>query len=437
MAPQSRPLPPSTNGRLVAKVLSAYDLPDDTQPSCVALAALGSEVRTGPPAARHKDRNSFKFSIPGRNPVDRNSLLTSGSNELVISAPLSALYPQTVTFRVTFQKMDGGASDLMAKYKLENLRVNETKWLILNLSPEGADAGDGEEEKKEESETTDAAEEEHPPTLRLQVRLEGPLRPEISTVLGMSKAWFGTVDGISDSAGSMVHSFATDLPNKVPAVKLLLIPTVPLAGLGVALLPVGAGILVIGLPFFLPVMVVVAAFAAAIGAIFGSLYASTRDGRAKIAPLVTPVYSTFASTRAGQRVLYDTGPRPSPVVLARSVLPNGMTGKLIVSLLIDLIGSSSYLLPLVGEAFDLTWAPTQAVLVAAMYDDVSPSLKYIAFAEEILPFTDLIPSATYGWLREFGPRFFDEGKKKVHDITVAVRSEREALRRGGGGAARS
>eukprot|EP00566_Odontella_aurita_P010159 CAMPEP_0113533422 /NCGR_PEP_ID=MMETSP0015_2-20120614/4598_1 /TAXON_ID=2838 /ORGANISM="Odontella" /LENGTH=432 /DNA_ID=CAMNT_0000432477 /DNA_START=215 /DNA_END=1513 /DNA_ORIENTATION=- /assembly_acc=CAM_ASM_000160 len=428
MAPQPRPLPPSTNGRLVVKVLSVYDLPDDTQPSCVSLVALGSEVRTGPPAARHKDRNSFKFAIPGKSPVDISSLQTSGSNELVISAPLPALYPHTVTLRVTFPKKDGGAANLIANYKLDSLRINETKWLVLNLSPESAGGG-REEEKKDPESNGDAN--EHPPTLRMQMRLEGPFRPEISTVVGMSKTWFGTVDGVSDAAGSTVRSLTTDLPGKVPALRILLIPTVPLAGLGVALLPVGAGILIIGLPFFLPLLVVLITFAASVGAIFGSLYVSTRDGRAKIAPFVTPVYSTFASTPAGQSFLYETGPRPSPVTLARCVLPDSMTGKLIASLLIDLIGSSSYLLPLVGEAFDLSWAPTQAVLVAAMYDDVSPSLKYVAFAEEILPFTDLIPSATYGWLREFGPGFFDEGKKKVNDLTVAVRGEREALRRGG------
>jgi hypothetical protein len=37
-----------------------------------------------------------------------------------------------------------------------------------------------------------------------------------------------------------------------------------------------------------------------------------------------------------------------------------------------------------------------------MYDDIAPNLKYISFLEEFLPFTDLMPSATLGWLKEYG-----------------------------------
>jgi hypothetical protein len=89
--------------------------------------------------------------------------------------------------------------------------------------------------------------------------------------------------------------------------------------------------------------------------------------------------------------------------LAAAVLPTDMKGKLIASVIIDAIGSSSYLLPLLGEGFDLAWAPLSMILVGAMYDGVMPNLKYLALAEELMPFTDVIPTATLGWLREFGP----------------------------------
>jgi hypothetical protein len=105
-----------------------------------------------------------------------------------------------------------------------------------------------------------------------------------------------------------------------------------------------------------------------------------------------------------------------------------MMAKLIVCLAIDFIGSSSYLLPGVGEVFDVAWAPTQTIMIAAMFDHVSPNLKYVSFVEEILPFTDFIPSATYGWVREFGPVILGESGRKIHDLTVAVRGEKEALR---------
>lgn len=39
----------------------------------------------------------------------------------------------------------------------------------------------------------------------------------------------------------------------------------------------------------------------------------------------------------------------------------------------------------------------------AMFDHVTSKLKYLSFVEEILPFTDIIPSATIGWAAEFLP----------------------------------
>lgn len=48
-------------GHLRATILSAYDLPDNAQPSFVTLSLLGKDVQTGPPHARHRERNSFKF----------------------------------------------------------------------------------------------------------------------------------------------------------------------------------------------------------------------------------------------------------------------------------------------------------------------------------------------------------------------------------------
>jgi hypothetical protein len=90
-----------------------------------------------------------------------------------------------------------------------------------------------------------------------------------------------------------------------------------------------------------------------------------------------------------------------------------MIGKLIVSLTIDFIGSASYLLPIVGEGFDVAWAPISMVLIGAMYDVSSPALKYFALMEELLPFTDIVPSATLGWMKEFGPGLLEEGKKRM------------------------
>jgi hypothetical protein len=42
-------------------------------------------------------------------------------------------------------------------------------------------------------------------------------------------------------------------------------------------------------------------------------------------------------------------------------------GKLVLSVLIDLIGMSSYALPGVGELGDLGWAPISALLIYKLY----------------------------------------------------------------------
>ena len=128
----------------------------------------------------------------------------------------------------------------------------------------------------------------------------------------------------------------------------------------------------------------------------------------------------FMTSRAGQTLCYDTGPRPTPVSVARIVLPTTMWPKVMVSLLIDLIGSSSYLLPLVGEVFDLAWAPIQTILIMAMYDPTSPNLKYVSFFEELLPFTDIVPSATIGFLAEFVPKLLNQHHPEVARVVDAL-----------------
>ena len=104
-----------------------------------------------------------------------------------------------------------------------------------------------------------------------------------------------------------------------------------------------------------------------------------------------------------------------------------MIGKLAISLLIDLVGSASYLIPLAGEGFDLAWAPISMTLVGALYDGVMPSLKYVALMEELLPFTDWVPSATVGWVKEYGPEIIDQGRRTMGG-GVQQRERQSALR---------
>jgi len=74
--------------------------------------------------------------------------------------------------------------------------------------------------------------------------------------------------------------------------------------------------------------------------------------------------------------------------------------QLLVCLFMDFIcGNASYLVPLLGESFDLVCAPMQALLMSGMFDKQEPNAKYVGLLEEILPGTDIIPSATLTWLK--------------------------------------
>lgn len=67
-------------------------------------------------------------------------------------------------------------------------------------------------------------------------------------------------------------------------------------------------------------------------------------------------------------------------------------GKLLLCIAIDVIGSSSELVPFVGEVTDLVWAPIAGLALRSLYG--SNILFALEFAEEILPFTDILPLAT-------------------------------------------
>lgn len=430
---------PTGNGRLVATILSAYDLPDDDVPLAVTMSYReangiggggGNEISTGPPAAKHRDHaNSFKFggaggSSSGNLSASSGSTNGGAANQLVLSAPLPVLFESTVTFTLTYADSRKNMSSSATIHR--TLRVNETQWLILNLDTNGLSAPAMQSSESRISRSGSNAGDQQP-TLRLKLRLEGPYRPEIAAAINLANGWFGAVDVVGDAAVGTATGLARDVPKNFPAAKLLLVPAVPLATVAVAALPIVGGLLIVGIPFLLPVLLIVLAAVAGICAIGTGVYFSTRDGRTRVQHVAEPTYQTFLMTKTGQRIVYDVGPRPSPQALAEAVLPTDMIGKLVASLLIDLVGSASYLIPIAGEGFDLTWAPVSMVLVGALYDGVVPNLKYVALMEELLPFTDWIPSATMGWVKEFGPNIIDEGRKRMGDAKRVGRREREAL----------
>jgi hypothetical protein len=70
--------------------------------------------------------------------------------------------------------------------------------------------------------------------------------------------------------------------------------------------------------------------------------------------------------------------------------------KLVAAIFIDIFGVLSYVIPGLGEIFDLVLAPISAILVYVLF---GKKLKWAAFTflEEMMPMTDVIPSATIAW----------------------------------------
>lgn len=73
--------------------------------------------------------------------------------------------------------------------------------------------------------------------------------------------------------------------------------------------------------------------------------------------------------------------------------------KLLLSILLDIIGLLSYLIPELGEALDIIWAPLSSFILIKLYKNkVAKYMAIIGFTEEILPFTDILPTFTITYI---------------------------------------
>lgn len=72
---------------------------------------------------------------------------------------------------------------------------------------------------------------------------------------------------------------------------------------------------------------------------------------------------------------------------------------LVLGILFDLIGMMSFTIPFLGEFSDVIWAPLSGVLMARLYKGTSGKVGgVVSFLEEIIPFSDFIPSFTLMWI---------------------------------------
>lgn len=75
---------------------------------------------------------------------------------------------------------------------------------------------------------------------------------------------------------------------------------------------------------------------------------------------------------------------------------------LLKGLFFDAVGMLTMAIPVIGPFLDLAWAPVAAKQMTKMYPGRKGKFASIlVFVEEILPFTDIIPSFTLMWAYTF------------------------------------
>jgi hypothetical protein len=77
----------------------------------------------------------------------------------------------------------------------------------------------------------------------------------------------------------------------------------------------------------------------------------------------------------------------------KNELPN-----IALCILMDLVGMATYIFPALGEYADVVWAPISAYIFFKLFGGRMGKIGAVLnFLEEIIPFTDIIPSFTIAW----------------------------------------
>ena len=81
---------------------------------------------------------------------------------------------------------------------------------------------------------------------------------------------------------------------------------------------------------------------------------------------------------------------------------NNKTRDLVLGILFDAIGMLSFSVTLIGEFSDVIWAPFAGFLMTWMYKGTVGKVGgVVTFLEEILPFSDFIPTFTLTWIYNY------------------------------------
>lgn len=100
--------------------------------------------------------------------------------------------------------------------------------------------------------------------------------------------------------------------------------------------------------------------------------------------------------------------------------------KLIAAIMIDFVGFAASIIPVVGDSFDICWAPISGALIFMLFRN-RPGMALIGAGEEFFPLTDFVPTAIITWslnyafnnkntLSEFIKRELEE-KRLIEELT--------------------
>lgn len=74
--------------------------------------------------------------------------------------------------------------------------------------------------------------------------------------------------------------------------------------------------------------------------------------------------------------------------------------KLIFAIIIDIVGYASYAIPGFGDGGDIIWGPISGALIFLLFPH-RKKMAIIGVAEELIPFTDFVPTACIAWFLEY------------------------------------
>ena len=166
-----------------------------------------------------------------------------------------------------------------------------------------------------------------------------------------------------------------------------------------------------------------------VSAVLGQFIASVVF--AILASLLAPQLSALRDAVVSKFTNESSSEAPTKkFIKADSIIrPEPDFGKLLICLLIDVIGTSSEALPIVGEFTDVLTAPAAALALQKLFPGSSKFVFLFEFAEEILPLTDFIPFATICWaIDTYYPEssiadVFQLGSYKDSAVTMAEKAE--------------